>query len=165
MNFDYKLSSPEWEYVRDIGRERQRVALDKGRKDRHGFTGNGYDTHVDGCATEYVASVFSGQPWHALLEDIYVDGVRSADVGADIEVRGTRLLAGRLIVHKEDYAHRRFILGIVTTAHVSLVGWTFGHIAQDERFWWTPPPKPGKDPRPAYFVGRAFLYDMEIFEK
>ena len=156
--FSYCLNQAEQSRVLEVAIKRQDAAIKKGRPSAHGYDeSNPIAVHLCGTATEYVTHVYTGLPWHALLEVLTRNGKKPPDVGDDIQVRGTTHHNGHLIVHDSDDSDERFVLGTLHGTTVRLIGWTSGHAAKQPQYWGDRANKG----RPAYWVPQSALRPIE----
>ena len=100
----------------------------------------GLEAHKQGAAAELAVHLATGLPWNAFLEKLRDrNGRKLADVGDDLQVRGTLYQTGKLIVHtpESDPCWDRYILGIVRPdfLEVRLAGWRLGMGAQERKYW------------------------------
>lgn len=127
---------------------RQIENLRAGRRDAHGFSGDGWGLHVDGALAEMAAAKASDRYWEAVVSG---DPRRIAgDVGL-VQVRSTRRVNGSLIVHPTDPDEATFVLVVGTAPSYRVVGSILGREAKDSRWWRT------DTGRPAYFVPQEVL--------
>jgi hypothetical protein len=144
-----------------LGVQRQIINLRDGRKDRHGFNGDGWGVNVEGCMCEMAYAKATGRYWEPVVrnfEDI------PGDVG-DVEIRSTKRTDGRLIVHEWDPDGSLFVLvrgpwperaGV----RFEIVGTKLGGEAKQQR-WWAEPVQG----RPAFFVPADELEPIAVLDR
>ncbi len=98
------------------------------------------------------------------LDGWFVPGVNTfhkvADCMKNIEVRSTTIATGCLIVRDNDDNGRKYILAIVASPSVKLIGWMYGKNAKVDKFKRDPGSR-----RQAWFVPQDQLYSMNEFLK
>jgi len=147
-------SPQDIEVWRRVGRERQKAAIAKGRRDQHGFAGDPILIHAIGASAEFVVARVTGKKWHAFADKIKrEDGSSIPDVGEDIQVRSTSHPAGRLLVHRTDRDDETFVLARTFWPRVEVIGWLWGYEAKEERYWQQPNPRQS----PAFFAPNSVL--------
>jgi len=117
----------------------------------NGFPDELWSGNIEGAMGELVTAKFLGVRWSPHVGQFK----NYADVGTCTEVRTVTEKPGsifrkKLIVRPLDDPSRKFwhIRGVCPNYEV--VGWMFGHEAQQQKWLWAPIPKSGK-PRPAAF--------------
>jgi len=126
---------------------RQVENLKMGRKDAFGATEDTpWQMHVEGCLVEMALGKYLGVYWSGKGK------LRAPDVG-EVDVRGTPLLHGRLMIHKEDPNDRIFWLVCGRNGSYEVKGWIKGIDAKEDK-WWS---DPTKTKRFAYFVPQDAL--------
>ena len=78
----------------------------------------------------------------------------------DVEVRGTALDTGRLILRNNDSDDRRYVLAIVDAPKVTFIGWIKGKDGRKPEYVRNP-----KGYRKAHFVPQEALRPMSEFKK
>lgn len=76
MNDTVILSWPEYAMASDVGRRRQLESIKDGRKDNHGFDGEGWNEHIEGACGECATAKHLNVYW-----DGSVNAFSSPDVG------------------------------------------------------------------------------------
>lgn len=77
----------------------------------------------------------------------------------DIEIRGTALQDGKLIVRDNDASDRRYILATVTGTNAYFVGWCYGYEAKQGKYLDNP-----NECRQSWFVPQDALRPFETLE-
>jgi hypothetical protein len=136
-----------------LGVQRQILNLRAGNKHRHGFDGEGWDIHIEGCMAERALAKGLDKYWEPVA-------LNSADLEGDVgrsQIRSTKHRNGRLMIHEDDKNHAVFYLvrgpwytpeGVL----FELVGSKLG--SECKRVGWWEDPGTG---RPAYFVPNTEL--------
>jgi hypothetical protein len=138
------LTQPECAVAAHAGTIRQRLNQD--RTHQHGYTGVGWDIHIEGAGAEMALAKYLGIYWvPAQMTPQGHAGDAAADVGP-FEVRQTARANGSLILHKTDFADRAYVLVTGTMPTYNLQGWLYAADGWREEWW-------RSDVRePAYFV-------------
>ena len=97
-----ELDAFEWWQAAQAGLSRQIKALKKGRKDAHGFKGDGWGVHIEGACAEAAVAKYLGVWWSGDFERLY-----GGDVANKVEVRSTHHARGALIMHDTDFDDRQ----------------------------------------------------------
>lgn len=133
-----------------VGIKRQVEALKEKRPDRHGFTGLGWDVHVEGAVGELATAKALNRFWSGSI-NTFKDG---GDVGT-IQVRTRSKDYYDLIVRQDDADDDCFVLVVGTAPNYNVVGWIRGRDAKQEQWSKTHGDRPA-----AYFVPQANLRDL-----
>lgn len=150
MTIRVSLTPAEMMQAALVGVMRQVSNLRDGRKDAHGFDGDGWSVHVEGAAGELAVAKALDKFWSGNQGNLKAD-----DVGT-LQVRTRSRPGYELVVHDRDPDERPFVLARGRAPHFEIVGWLMGREAKRPEFW--------KDPaggRPAYFVPDAALRPIE----
>ena len=134
-----------------IGARRQLGALLAGRVPGAGFTGLGWDVHVEGAAGELAFARFRNLYWSGSVGTYR----RGGDVGP-IQVRTRSRADYDLIVRNTDRSEDIFVLVIGTIPRFEIIGWIRGGDAKQPQYL-----KRHGDRPAAYFVPRSALRPFE----
>lgn len=149
-----KLTLPEWDLAVNTARLRIISSVSQGLNPATTYKRNALTRlteEVVGACGEIGMAKALGLWFVPGLNTFHV----SADVLHDVEVRGTALPHGSLIVRDNDADERRFVLALVDGTSVTLAGWLWGGEAKQEK-WFRKPPKE----RPAWFVPQRAVRPM-----
>jgi hypothetical protein len=135
------LSWHEVAMASEIGRLRQLASIKASRLDRHGFSGNGWDVHIEGACGELAAAKYLDLYW-----DGSVDTFKANDLPL-IQVRTRSRHDYELLVRPEDDDEAIWVLVTGQSPCFWLRGWLMGR--ECKRFEWVR--EHGGRP-PAYFV-------------
>lgn len=153
------LNQKEFAYAESVGKTRQEEAVKSGRHDAHGYSGDGFNIHVQGACGELALAQALGWHWSAPV-NTYKSG---GDVGI-LQVRtAVRFLrSGKdtsLIIRPDDNDDDIFVLVWMIDKHnYEIAGYIKGVDAK-QRKWWRPNPSNGRPP--LYLIDRAGLKDVE----
>jgi hypothetical protein len=137
-----------------VGAERQTEALLRGLPDRHGFSGIGWDNHVEGAAGELAVAKVLGVFWGGTVNTFKAGG----DVGR-WQVRTRSREDYDLLIRDDDRPGDTFILVVGKMPDYCVVGWkVFQPDGWPERWRKT---HGGREE--AWFVPQQSLRDMEDF--
>lgn len=142
------LTEDEIAHAKKIAQLRQNESISLGYKNAYGHSTDiekGLETNEDGCLCEAAVCKFLGIP--------YTKGEFRGDDAGPYQVRGTRHLNGRLILHHRDYDDKKYILVINEEPYFTLYGWIFAKDGKKEEFW----TDPTNNNRPAFFVPQSEL--------
>lgn len=134
-----------------VGIRRQMEALKRGLPDRHGFTGLGWDIHVEGACGELAVAKALGRYWNGSVNTFKVGG----DVGA-MQVRTRSRSHYELLIRPDDKDQDVFVLVTGTSPKFKVVGWIKGKDAKRVEWLQTHGGRP-----PAYFVPQKSLGNIE----
>lgn len=143
------LTPAEYVHAAQAGFLRQAANVCRGRRDAHGYSGDGYDIHVLGAVGEYVVARALGLFWAG------PGRLAAPDVGT-LQVRTRSQADYDLIVHPRDADDAVFVLVTGQELRYVVRGWMYGRDAKQRHFW--------RDPagnRPAFFVPQACLRRIE----
>jgi hypothetical protein len=145
----------------EVAGQRIIMNLRDGAKSKHGApTGiKGDALHLMSCRAEMAVAKYLDRFWSGAVGEY-----SAADIGPGrgIEVRGTELPHGKLIVHPDkDPDDSIFVLVIASGRVFTLVGWMKGRVAKQQQ-WWSDPTGEG---RPAFFVPQGLLWEMDDLPK
>lgn len=129
------------------GIRRQLKALEQGNPDCHGYSGLGWDLHVEGAAAELAVAKARGVYWGA-----HVNVWSVADLGARVQVRLRTQHHYDLIVRPDDADHHAFVLVTGRLPEYRIHGWIWGHEAKRSEWRQTYGSRPA-----AYFVPQTEL--------
>jgi len=121
----------------------------------------GWQFHIEGAMGEYVVSKILGLPWNA----IDIGDLNLPDVGENIEVRTTRYLGGKLIVHEHPSDPKDRIYWLVTgqNGKYCIRGWLEGEKCQQQKYWENLVKNQKKEPRYAFCVPQDNLNTLEDY--
>jgi hypothetical protein len=143
-----RLTEHQLRQAAQAGVERQILAIRNGRRDSHGFEGDGWGLHIEGACAELAVAKCRNKFWEAVVD---VPEGLEGDVGR-AQVRSTRRASGCLLVHPDDPDPAPFVLVIVRSPYeYDVVGWIEGRNAKREEWWRT------DTGRPAFFVPQSAL--------
>lgn len=149
-----KLSGYEMLLAAHAGVMRQVEAIRRGRVDNHGFRGDGWGAHIEGCGAEMAVAKSVGIYWEAVTTNPdHLEG----DVGA-IEVRSSEKPDGRLILHPTDPDDSLFIFVVGKLPEYEIKGGIVAAEGKKQPYW----QDPGTG-RPAFFVPQEALRPLSAF--
>jgi hypothetical protein len=120
------------------GGGRQIESVMQGRADQHGApVALDWQNHIEGALGELAVAKVLGLYWN------YGIGVFKGPDVADLQVRTTRHGNGRLLVHREDAGHARFVLVTGANGRYVVRGWIYGWLAKRPKYWTEPQPGRG----------------------
>lgn len=135
------LTAEQVAWAEDVGNERERRALARGYKPRHGtglsIADDPWETHREGAAGELAFALATGREWRPSLDP-------DRDIG-DVEgthVRATKYHSGHLILHPEDREGVPFVLCTGIRPRLTLRGWCWIDEGREDRYWRTDIPWP-----------------------
>lgn len=133
-----------------VGIDRRLGAVQRGRRNAHGFTGGGaWDIDIEGAAAELAACVWLGLPWEPVVGELdTLDG----DLGNGRQVRSTRHEQGHLLLHGSDADDHRFVLVVGKAPRLRVVGWCLGREGKVSAHWKEP-----EQGRPCFMVPQTAL--------
>lgn len=127
--WEVRLTVGEAGIVGMIGACRNASAKAKGRGDRYGAKGEGWDLHMLGALGEFAASKELGRYWHW-----NIGGVGGPDLAGNIQIRTRPKPEDRehwdLIIRDNDDPSARYVLVEASGLDFTLLGWIYGHEAQ-----------------------------------
>lgn len=138
-----------------IGCLRQIESLARGLPDKHGFSGPGWNNHIEGALGEIVVAKALGIYWGGTVNTFK----NIPDVGK-LEVRTRSKNDYDLIVRENDDSNSIYVLVTGQAPEFYLVGWIKGHDAKVQKFVQTYGGRP-----PAYFVPHNALNPIEDLKK
>jgi hypothetical protein len=144
------LAWHEYAMASEIGRLRQLTSVRRGSQDNHGFTGLGWSEHIEGACGEMAVSKFLGVYW-----DGGIDTFKSADVGANIQVRTRSSHNYELIVRPDDYDDDIYVLVTGKCPNYRIRGYIYGNEAKMSEYLQNHGNRPS-----AYFVPHSKLLDI-----
>jgi hypothetical protein len=155
------LTVEQYAKAEEIGKKRQKAALDKKRPSAHGYNESApHKVHIQGAAAELGISLITGEQWHAYLEDL--GGERKPpDVGNNLQVRSTDYKSGHLLVHPGDADEDIFIFVIVNGRNLEIKGWMTGAEAKAQKYWGDK----ARNKRPAYWIPQPDLKPFKTLLK
>lgn len=123
------------------------------------ITPNTLEGDIETIGSEILAGDLTGNKWvYKKTPD------KEGDIGPGNQVRQTRHWNGHLIVHKPggrygDSPDHKYILVVGVFPRFKVKGWTYGYLAQQERYW-------GEllKGRPAYNFPQRELFLMESWQ-
>lgn len=127
---------------------RQIESVLAGRRDRHGFNGDGWGAHIEGALGELATAKFLDRYWRAGVNAFH----GPADIGDRCEVRCRSSHDYELIVRTDDDDTRFFVLVTGVAPRYRVRGYIQGSNAK--RVEWL---KEHGNREPAYFVPHASL--------
>lgn len=152
----YELTELEYKFAKLIGSARHNEA-EKTNRAPDWKDGTEKSNHIDGAAAEILA---------AKALNVYycprINTFKGADIGKNIEVRGTKVDWYGVKVKERD-SDERIVVGFrkIDDTHYDLLGWIAAKEAKKKK-WMKDPMARG---RPAYFVPQEFLNPVETFPK
>ena len=110
-----------------VGRQRYADATGHDRDGGEGPQDMGADLHICGAHCEFAGSIFCNLYWRPTIGEF-----GQPDIGGLVEVRGTTLEHGRLIVKPKEDDDAPFVLIIANleTLRFRFAGWAFGRDAK-----------------------------------
>lgn len=140
-----------------IGVARDRQEQSKVHPEKHGQARDPLAVHIEGAIGEMVVADYLGIEWDGNL-----GSYQAADVGRH-QVRATRWVNGKLIVHPHESDDDRFVLVTQDSGREQaymIRGWLFGRECKVPK-WWADPT--GQD-RAAFFVPQEALRAMAAWD-
>jgi len=134
-----------------IGAKRNIEAKVRRLPDRHGFTGSGWDAHIEGACGEIAVAKFLGLYWGGSVNTFKTGG----DVSG-LEVRTRSESHYDLIIRDNDPPDSIYILVIGQCPTYQVVGWVRGREGKRAEYRKTHGGRPG-----AYFVPQSALRPIE----
>ena len=134
-----------------VGCRRQISALQDGRTPNAGYTGSGWEIHIQGAGGELAFARYRNLYWSGSVNTFKKGG----DVG-DIQVRTRSNPDYDLIVRPEDRDEDTFVLVVGTIPRFRIIGWIRGGDAKQPRFLKHHASRPR-----AYFVPQTELHPFE----
>lgn len=147
------LTAVEYAFAANAGFLRNVGNVAKGRKDAHGYKGEGYDIHVLGAVGEYVVSKALNVHWAG-------PGRLRADDVRGLQVRTRSEDHYQLLLHPEDADDDIFVLVTGRFPRFTVHGWCYGREGKLEAFW----QDRANNGRPCYFVPNDVLRPLESLE-
>lgn len=146
------LTQEEMSMAAFIGCRRRVESVSSNRKENHGRqAAQAWDIDVEGAAAEMAYCKFRGTYWSAS-----VNSFKGADVGKNIQVRGTHHKSGSLIVRGADNDNHFYVLVVGSAPTYRICGWIRGSDAKQEKYKKAPNGRP-----PAYFVPQSDLLSFD----
>lgn len=119
----------EMQQAASVGVSRQVESLRKGLKDAHGFTGSGWDCHIEGAAGELAFAKAMGFYFSGSVNEF-----GKADIGTRIQVRTRSSHTNDLIVRDGDKDDDIFVLVTGKAPDFLVQGWTHGKTAKQAKY-------------------------------
>lgn len=145
------LTWPELTVGATVGTARHMWALKQGRKDRHGYEGDGYGPHILGAQGEMAFCKSYGIYWHPTMNTFRAQ----ADVGDGIEIKTRSEDHYDLLVRPDDHFDRVFVLVTGKGPAFVLRGWMYGEDCRRDEWW-----KDYGNREPAWFAPQASLQPL-----
>lgn len=145
------LTRPELLLGAQIGSLRHIAAVKDGRRDQHGFTGDGWGIHIEGALGEIALCKALGIYWPAT-----VNSFGKADALRDVQIRTRSRNDYDLIVRDGDKPHERFVLVTGLHGNYMIRGWILGAEAMQPQYRAT-----HGDREEAYFVPAIALSSIK----
>ena len=125
-----ELEDHELRLAVSVGCERQIQNIYRARTNQYGNDDSRcWQDHIEGAIGEYVVAKCLGRFWNGALGKM-----RAKDVG-ELQVRATRHVNGKLLVHDEDDRNDAFVLVRGAGKVFDIAGWLYGADAQCKDFW------------------------------
>lgn len=158
-----------------VAKKRQDWNDNQGKRDNHGYEGDGLSIHQQGALAETcAASLLLGklawnntrwdghsQPTSDMYWNAYMEVSEYAafpDIAPNIEVRSTTHINGRLLCHPTDNDDRLFILiRLPSNGTAEFVGWISGLDAKKKEYW-----KSLQANRPCFVIPSEKLNSMDL---
>ena len=150
------LSEDENIHATKIGVLRQKEAERMRLKDKHGFTGEGENIHVEGARGEMAVAKRLGIKWEGHVNTFK----RFPDVDGNIQVRTRSKDWYELIVRCDDPLDAKYVLVTGTTPKYRVRGWIKGKDAMKAEYLKT---HGGREE--AYFIPQFMLSPMEGLDR
>lgn len=113
-----KLSPDDMAWATEVGKRRRYEGRRLGLSNATGYGGNAsFETDIDGACYEIGYCRWAKVDWPARINTFH-----QADVGDDIQIRGTRLHNGCLILRKEDPTSHIYWLLVGTPPDLFVIG-------------------------------------------
>ena len=124
------LSWTEVALAAQVGLKRQLNAIKDGRKDQHGFKGDGWETHIVGACGELAAAKAIGVYWTPTVDTFKSGG----DIGK-LQVRTRSLSWHELYIRPDDRVSDVFILVTGAIPSFTVRGWYPATQARRDEWW------------------------------
>jgi hypothetical protein len=134
----------------EVGRLRQLAAIRAGRPDRHGFSGLGWDAHVEGACGELSVAKVLGRYW-----DGSVDTFKSPDLPGGVQVRTRSKHDWELLIRPCDPREAVYVLVTGRCPSYRVHGWIQGSEAMRQEWLANHAGRP-----PAYFIPQEALLPL-----
>lgn len=144
-----RLTPAEYVHAAHAGFMRQASNTCRGRADAYGYSGIGYDIHIQGAIAEFVVAKAMRLFWTGL------SAIGASDV-AGLQVRSSINHNYRLIVHPADPDTAPFVFITGSGLEYVIRGWLYGADAKQEQYW-----EETVKGRPAYFVPQSELRSID----
>jgi len=142
-----ELSEMELCVAACVGSRRDIRGIVHGYENKHGLEDRSWDIGIDGACYEMAYCKFRGVYWPCTL-----DSFKGADVGESVQVRGSRLEDGRLILREGDNVDHYYVLVVGECPRYRVCGWIRGSDGMQAQFLDSPVGRPG-----AWFVPQSAL--------
>lgn len=130
----------------EVGRLRHLAAIKAGRRDQHGFEGDGWSVHIEGACGECAVAKALGLYWNGSINTFKADDIP----GAQIRTRSRH--DWQLYVRPHESNQAAWILVTGRCPNYQIHGWLYGHEAKQEQWLCDHGGRP-----PAYFVPNSEL--------
>ena len=134
------------------GAVRHMEAVRAGRRDRHGFEGDGLSAHILGACGEIAVGKLTGMYWGGESGTF-----KKSDIGHDVQIKTRSLEWHDLIVRHDDADDHRFVLVTGSPPCLTVHGWVWGREAKQPGYL-----KPHGGRPEAYFVPQSALRAMRV---
>ena len=147
-----QLTRAEMEFAVGVGVQRSMDDIFAGCRDTYNLkVGMGWQCSIEGALGEQAVAKLLGVHW-----DGSIGNFAAKDVGA-YQVRATARLDGRLILHPGDADDDKWILVRGEAPNLIVGPWCYGREGKLQADW----SDPGKNGRPAFFVPRGIMRDID----
>jgi len=125
------LTEHEQQFAYFVACQRLAQNVTKRRVNKHGRAIDSLDDHARGCISEMALAKRLDRFWSGA-----VGNLKAKDVG-ELQARGTYYQNGGLIVHPapDDSPDDRYFLVTIQHLRCCIVGWQWGRVAMDPKYW------------------------------
>jgi hypothetical protein len=136
-----------------VGCLRHIEAVVRGRKDQHGFEGDGWGAHIEGAFAEMAAAKALNLYWDAPLNTF--NDPHRGDVGL-YEVRRRSRQDYDVLIRPRDADSKVHIAVFGSAPRFRVAGWLLGHEAKQDKWL-----RPHADRTPAWFIPQGELHPLD----
>jgi hypothetical protein len=149
------LGFSELAVAAEVGAMREIESLLRGRRDQHGFVGDGWGAHIEGACAEMAAAKAIDRYWAAPFNTFRSQG----DVGP-YEVRRRSKEGYDVLIRTDDDDLKIHIAVFGSAPDYWVAGWLYGHEAKQAQWLKTHGGRP-----PAWFVPKEQLRDLDCLRE
>ena len=100
-----KLTHYELAMASEVGRQRQLTSMQEGRQPAHGYTGTGWEEHIEGACGEIAVAKALGIYWNGSINTF-----KNPDLGTNLQIRTRSQHNWDLIVRPTEPNNHHYIL-------------------------------------------------------